>query len=239
MIVESLLEQGMLAAFSTRKGGVSAGGFASLNVDLRQDDNPACVEENRRQLKAVLEIEKESGLITITQPHGSRIVSIGELLDSQDEAEADGVFIEKHGHPVMLMFADCVPLILADIDKRHLVSIHAGWKGTAGGIAGYALARLLENGSRIGDIRAYFGPAIRGCCYEVHEETGHELGLNGSFPQQTDLIKLNSFQLTQAGINNEHIHDCRLCTACDDERFFSYRRDGKNTGRQASVAAII
>jgi copper oxidase (laccase) domain-containing protein len=106
--------------------------------------------------------------------------------------------------------------------------LHAGWRGLAGGILAEGVARLRGLGA--GRIAAAIGPGAGPCCYEVGPEVHAALGTSG---RTVDLKAIARTQLEDAGV--AEVHDAGLCTMCDPEAFFSHRRDGGVTGRQAGV----
>lgn len=162
-------------------------------------------------------------------------------------AETDGVVVVAPGVPVMLMFADCTPVVLYD-PKRHVGAVvHAGWRGTAQSIA-YKAACLLqeEYGCRAEDLVGVIGPAVGGCCYEVSDEVveavSGTVGMDSQFfvqvnaagRPQVDLQTVNQLQLEEAGIRA--LETLGYCTRCEEADLFSYRR-GEN-GRQMALLCL-
>lgn len=236
LVVDTLLDFGMYAAFSTRRGGVSKNPFTSLNLDERSGDDRIAVEMNLQLLRQALDLPIDSDLNQLDQRHGTTIIPMSALSD--ELCAGDGVSLDDSG-AVVLRFADCVPIALADTARRLLVTIHAGWRGLAQGMHLLAVSSLIDDGSRKQDIEVFFGPAIRGCCYEIGIDVLEALGVSAAKPSKFDLVSYTKLRLGEAGILRNNLHDPGLCTCCHPEFFYSYRRDGEKTGRQASIAAIL
>ena len=165
----------------------------------------------------------------------------------------DALFTRERGRPLAVFTADCVPLIVADPERRVLALAHAGWRGTVRGIAGRLVAALVEQGAaRPERLRAAIGPSIGPCCYEVDEPVVGPL--RAAFPEawegwvhpgapgrpghwSLDLWTANADQLAAAGIPAGRISNPRLCTGCRRDLFFSYRKEGM-AGRLATLAVL-
>lgn len=205
---------GGTALFTTRRGGVSEGPYASLNLGLWTDDDPAHVRRNRELAQGHTGAAR---LAQGRQVHGTRVV-----VDGQGIEEADGQVTTARGVAAMVLVADCLPVALAGADGVGVA--HAGWRGLAAGV--------LEAGvEATGAVAAAIGPGIGPCCYEVGDDVRAVFGTQGP---TLDLKAVARARLEAAGV--QEIHDCGLCTACDPERFFSHRRDRGVTGRQAGLA---
>jgi polyphenol oxidase len=205
---------GGTALFTTRRGGVSEGPYASLNLGLRTEDDAARVRANYERVR------KEAGTERLAQGrqvHGTRVV-----VDGQGIEEADGQVTSERGVAAIVLVADCLPVALAGPGRVGVV--HAGWRGLAGGV-------LEEGVEATGAVAAAIGPGIGPCCYEVGDDVRAAFGTS---ERTLDLKAIARARLEAAGVRE--IHDCGLCTACDGERFFSHRRDGGVTGRQAGLA---
>jgi YfiH family protein len=205
---------GGTALFTTRRGGVSEGPYASLNLGLRTEDDAARVRANYERVR------KEAGTERLAQGrqvHGTRVV-----VDGQGIEEADGQVTSERGVAAIVLVADCLPVALAGPGRVGVV--HAGWRGLAGGV-------LEEGVEATGAVAAAIGPGIGPCCYEVGDDVRAAFGTS---ERTLDLKAIARARLEAAGVRE--IHDCGLCTACDVERFFSHRRDGGVTGRQAGLA---
>ncbi len=220
------------AAFSSRAGGVSAGAFESLNLGIDAGDEPGSVVENRRRLCAALDLSPER-IATGRQVHGTGLAS-HDAPPGPGFAAAAGAIPEVDGHVtaepglVALVFAaDCLPVALAG--PSGVAMLHCGWRGLAGGI----VARGVE---AVGATHAAIGPGVGPCCYEVGDDVlGAFSGLDEGVTSghALDLAALARRMLRVAGV--EEIESATLCTSCEDDLFFSHRRDAGRTGRQAGL----
>lgn len=207
---------GATALFTTRRGGVSEGPYASLNVGLATQDDPERVAANRERVR---EHAGAARLAQGRQVHGTHVV-----IDGEGGEEADGQVTTRPGVAAIVLTADCLPVALAGPGAAGVV--HAGWRGLAGGVLEAGVAAL---GS--GPVAAAIGPGIGPCCYEIGDEVR---AVFASSERTLDLKAVARARLEAAGV--QEIHDCDLCTACDPQRFFSHRRDRGITGRQAGLA---
>ncbi len=223
---------GARAAFSTRVGGVGRPPFESLNLG-RLTGDPA-VQENRHRLAAAVGVDPERVLIG-RQVHGTEVLRHSSPTQPRAYAEpapglgdADGHVASTDGLVPLVFVADCLPVALAG--DGAVAMIHCGWRGMAGGI--------VERGVKGSSAKAAaIGPGIGPCCYEVGEEVlaaFESLGPGVASGRMLDLPEVARRLLERAGI--EQIEVSRLCTSCHPELFFSHRRDGEPTGRQAGLA---
>jgi polyphenol oxidase len=151
--------------------------------------------------------------------------------------EGDALIANRPGLAIAVRTADCYPILLADARNRAIAAVHAGWRGTAAQIVADTLKKMrAEFGSQPSDIFAAIGPGIGVCCYEVGEEVAHEFGLSGR--THLDLASENRKQLESAGVPRQNIEALGVCTFCDTERFFSYRREKEKAGRMTSFIRI-
>jgi YfiH family protein len=227
-------------AFSTRLGGVSEAEFASLNLGILTEDDPARVVVNRTRLceavdadpdGATMAWQRHGGTVTRAQPRG--IITPGTVYD-----HCDGLWSDAPGRAMLLLTADCMPIAIARSDGlRPAVEIlHAGWRGL---LAGIVAAGVRAIGAR--KLVAVIGPSIGPCCYEVGDEVaapfrqafGDDVVCEGN---KLDLWTAAERALRAAGV--EHVDRFDLCTACNGDRFFSHRRDHGRTGRQGVIAYV-
>lgn len=207
--------------FTTRRGGVSDGPYATLNLGPFTDDDPARVAENQRRVAAQAGVR---ALLRGRQVHGTRV-----SVDGEGGEEADGQATARRGAAPIVFVADCLPIAL--VAPGAVAMLHAGWRGLAGGVvaAGVAAVRRLAPEA---PIAAAVGPGAGGCCYEVGDEVRAAFGTTG---RTVDLKAIARGQLAAAGVDD--VRDAGLCTLCGDPQlFFSHRRDGGVTGRQAGLA---
>lgn len=238
-------------AFCTRRTGVSAGGFASLNAGDAVGDRQENVIENLNIIGAAFAIP-ENSLVMARQIHGDRIVEIGEAdLLPMPYPECDGFVTARPGIALGIKTADCMPILFADPRRRVAGALHAGWRGTALGIA-KKMVDIFRNrfSSQASDIVAMAGPAVGACCYEVDAPVFDAFaateGMTDCFTRpggkerwMFDLASANRLQLIHAGISEENIITAGICTACRRDLFFSHRAaQGKKEGRQLSFIML-
>lgn len=227
-----------LHAFSTRSGGVSEGAFASLNLGLSSGDDRERVLENRERFRRAGGFR---GPIQVGhQVHGA-VVNAAPLAPG---TQGDALVTAAAGVSLGVFVADCVPLLLEDSRTGAVAAVHAGWRGTAARVAAAAAeAMQARYGTRPGDLVAAIGPSIKGCCYQVGREVVAALGdlpdpaafvRHAGENATVDLQEANRQILAAAGVGTIHLSG--MCTHCDSEHFFSYRRDGERSGRM--LAAI-
>ena len=236
--------EGVVHGFTNRHGGVSAPPHDTLNLGLRNGDDRASVQTNRRAVAAALG-KADSKLITLRQIHGDDIVEVGHIAGSG--IEADGLWTRDPKAVIAVLVADCVPILFAHAEGRAVGAVHAGWRGTKAKIGAHMVRRFEKAGFTAADLRVAIGPAIGPCCFEVGGDVFEELfavfpDIAGAFHPSmdgghVDLWTLNQQMLQDAGISRDHIEVIDRCTLCSDG-FFSHRRDKGDTGRQAGVIAL-
>jgi YfiH family protein len=227
---------GAQAVFSTRLGGVSEGNFTSLNLGILTEDDEARVVENRGRLATALGLDSAS-IAVGHQVHGAELAFHGGPQAPSPFASPGAPIPQVDGHvlgPVqgaaLVFVADCLPVALAGPGGAAI--LHCGWRGLAAGI----VARGVE---AIGATDAAVGPGIGPCCYEVGEEVlaaFAPLGEGIAVDRMLDLPEVARRLLGEAGV--EQVETAGLCTSCEEELFFSHRRDEGRTGRQAGIVAV-
>ena len=228
---------GARAAFSARLGGVSEGEFKSLNLGRLAGDRADAVRENRHRLAAAIAIDPELVLIG-RQAHAAEVARHDGRTRPRAYAtpapglpEADGHATAQANLAPLVFVADCLPVALAG--PGGVAMIHCGWRGLAAGI--------VERGVEEVDARAAaVGPGIGPCCYEVGQEVLDAFELLGpgvADGRMLDLREVTRCLLERAGVTRVEISE--LCTSCNPDLFFSHRRDGGHTGRQAGIAWAI
>lgn len=227
---------GARVAFSTRRSGVSEGPYESLNLGVLTDDDPARVTHNRTLLSSDLGLDPASVAMG-WQVHGTELAEWdappprgrgGFATPGAELRKVDGHITSERMLGLLVLVADCVPVALAA--PGRVAMLHCGWRGLAGDIIARALAHFDEPPA------AAVGPAIGRCCYEVGPEVVDAFpNLDGvAQGRMLDLRAVASAKLREGGVDQiEHVD---LCTSCRADLFFSHRRDGGVTGRQAGVA---
>jgi polyphenol oxidase len=256
--------------FSTREGGVSSiYGESSLNLGWTKDDDPASVAENRRRFLSECcgdaPGETDFQMVTLKQVHSGLVLPIrqedevleGKLQTADGKAvlECDGSITDVPGVMLGIQTADCVPVLVADVEKRVVAAFHAGWRGTVAKIVEHGIDQMqMEHGSRPEDLIAAIGPSIGACCYAVGDEVRSGFGAQFGYAEELfrtadagtmhlDLWEANRRQLLVAGVSSERITVVEECTACTrnergERRYFSHRADHGFAGRMMSAVGI-
>ncbi len=194
-----------------------------------------------RGLRGLAEL---AGLRCPRQVHGIAVATAQQCAGQDPPPEADAVISEEIGVRIAVVTADCLPILLAGDRGRVVAAVHAGWRGLAGGVISACLAALRERLEKSERVAAVIGPHIGKCCYEVDEpllgaleERFSEALPRALHQSRTDHARLDLGLLAREALRAEGVENDRIgfvegaCTACDAERFYSYRRDGPETGR--------
>ncbi len=224
--------------FTTRKGGVSVGPYASLNVSPHVGDDREAVVENRRRAARAVGAGRER-LVSLLQVHGNRVVEFPEAAAGRGSTEADGVILRSPrdaGAAAALLSADCVPVVL--VGQEVFAILHGGWRGLLAGVLQEGVRAL---GAQVQE--AFVGPSIGPCCYEVGPELvqafagrfGPEVVRTDS---RVDLWEAAALALAEAGVDRARVANGRLCTKCSADVFYSHRREGPHTGRQGALVCV-
>lgn len=246
---------GVVHGFSTRVGGVSPPPFDSLNlgslaksVEPGDDSDPnANVAENFRRFRAAIGAAKRVR-VAVRQVHGSGVWSPPSgAVKPGDEPEADAIVTGDPLQMAVVRTADCAPVLLATPDGKRVAAAHAGWRGLVAGVLGRAVETLAErSGAEPRELVAAVGPAIGVEAYEVGPEVAkafHDAELMpvvrldfGDKPH-VDLRAAVVLRLAAAGLDPDRIDTTDHCTHRDADWFYSYRRDGRRSGRLAAAIA--
>lgn len=186
-------------------------------------------------------------LCSMEQVHGCGIASTAEVLTGGCIRGVDGMVVDHSNVVAMALSADCPLIAVFDPRRRVLGVAHAGWRGTVGRIAGKLVEVMVEkHGCNASTMLAAISPSAGPCCYEVGDDVTvaaaalphcERLIVHKDASVHFDLWSANAAQLIDAGIAANRIDLAGLCTICD-RRFFSYRRDGKDTGHAALLATL-
>jgi YfiH family protein len=194
---------------------------------------PESREETRRRVARAL--LRHGRLHLLAQVHGATV----HAAPWEGHPDGDAAVAAEPGLIVGVETADCLPILLVDPVGRRAAAVHAGWRGTAAGVAKAAVAALVSAGTRRGDVVAALGPGIGACCYEVGDELREAFGpagarFFGEGPRgrlHLDVRAANVHQLLEAGLAEGRIHHVADCTSCRGDLYYSFRRDGRATGR--------
>ena len=188
-------------------------------------------------------------IASLTQVHGTdvRVFDRPSQVESQGLPPGDALVTNQPNLLVLVRTADCVPILVADMKRRVIAAIHAGWRGTLSGIVSKTLSVLqTQFDSRVDDLRVGIGPSIGVCCFEVDGPVMQPLQATVPFWEDVveqagaadkamlNLKKLIARQLAQCGIVETAISQVDSCTKCDPEMFYSYRREGRVNGTMMS-----
>jgi polyphenol oxidase len=243
LTVPELARHGIHIAFTSRHGGASARPYASLNLSYVSGDDPEVVRVNRaRALRAV---GAEPGSWTGSrQVHGSRSERVGapERGSGWDSPatvipETDALWTDTPDVTIVVLTADCTPVVLVDPHRRRVGVVHAGWRGL---IAGVTETTVEAMGGGDG-LRAFVGPSIGPCCYEVGPDVAAQAkGRLGDVVRSRgerthlDLWAGTMRSLARAGVRE--MWPAALCTKCEPDRFYSHRAG--DLGRQGALVRI-
>lgn len=235
--------------FTTRLGGVSTGHLSSMNIGAHRGDAPENVEENLRILGTAVGFSLED-LVATKQTHSDIVRRVGRgdrggYMVEGASAECDALITNESGVGLTVFTADCTPILLYDPVTGAVGAAHAGWRGTAKGIAARTVeAMAKEFGCQPQNICVAIGPNIGPCCFEtdadVPDAMVHAFGdgayahirqENGKY--YVNLKELNALCLRNAGVR--HIEISPLCTACRQDLFWSHRRVGQMRGSQGAI----
>lgn len=241
---------GVPHCFTTRYGGVSTGHLASLNIGASRGDDPENVAKNYRILANALGFS-EDDLVLTRQTHSDIVRAVtaedaGKGLSHSLYPECDGLITNAPGVALAVFTADCTPILLWDSVTGAVGAVHAGWRGTAAGIAQKCVEAMVKHyDCDPKNIHAAIGPNIGACCFETDAdvpdamttalgaEAAPYITQNGS-KYHLDLKAINALFLKRAGVTRIEVSTC--CTACEPERFWSHR---VTRGERGSQGAII
>ncbi len=235
------------AIATTRHGGVSAAPYDCLNLGQHVGDDPAHVAANRAQLGQRVPYP----IAWLNQVHGVAVADAAHVVASHTVIDADACIATEAGAACVIMTADCLPVLFADLNGKVVGAAHAGWRGLAAGVLGKTVAAMRAADPAAGDIIAWLGPAIGPHQFEVGSEVLDTFVASAIDDAEKQIIfAAFSDHPTSAGKHYANIYAlarCLLlrdgvrqvsggdhCTVTEAGQFFSYRRDGR-TGRQASL----
>ena len=245
--------EGVAHGFSTRLGGVSPAPWDSLNLGVGRGDTMENVQENYRRFCAVLGMDDRRAVLSKQIPedvvrHVTEADAGKGLYRDRDYSSVDGMVTNVPHLPLVVFSADCNVILLYDPVGRAIGACHAGWRGTALGIAKKTAQEMVQLfGCEARNIRAAIGPAIGQCCFETDEDVptalrealGEEVApyitWNGT-KYHIDLKAVNALWLRKAGV--ERIDICDHCTACRPDLYWSHRKMGNARGAQIAMIAL-
>lgn len=249
----------LMNAFSTRKGGVSKGQYAEMNLSFTVGDDPETVRENYRIFGEAIGVRREQ-MIYAAQTHTNNVMRVdssrkgmGVVFD-RDYDDIDGLVTNEPGVCLVGSYADCVPLYFVDPVKRCIGLSHSGWRGTVSKIGRNTIELMQkEFGTDPSDLVCCIGPCICGDCYEVSSDVIEEFGKNYRSDQMEkicrpvpgknekymlDLAMANCLQFEDCGVKSENIVMPDLCTACNKDLLHSHRATGGKRGGNCAFLMI-
>lgn len=240
-------------AFSTRFGGVSQGDFCSLNLGSGRGDNPEAVRENYSRWCELFGAEAENCCVT-KQVHGNavQIVSFSDrhIPMSETPYDADGIVTGEKNLPIFCFTADCVPVLLYDMEGHSVGAIHCGWKSSVADILKEAVDAMAQLGTVSKNIVAALGPSIGKCCFETDADVPEAISryLSGDTSNlwtlqrgkyYVDLRAANARRLNQLGVKVENIDISAECTMCSHDKYWSARYCGRHGKKRGNLSAGI
>lgn len=228
-----------IVAFSTtRLGGFSTRPYDSLNLGMHVKDSPEHVKKNRDLLRTTMDLPREPAWLQ--QTHSTIAVEVNEQFSY---CAADAGYSRDKNQIAVVMTADCLPLLVCNKLGTEVAAIHAGWRGLADGVIEATIAKLA---SKPEDLLVWLGPAIGPLAFEVGLDVYEKFLQNPEAKLAFQLFKtdkwlMDIYMLARQRLNKlgiKSIYGGSYCTYTDEQRFFSYRRDG-DTGRMASLIYIV
>lgn len=256
--------QGFRHCFTTRKGGVSTGVFASLNLSFTRGDDRDAVMENYRRVASYFG-KKPEDIVTSDQTHTTTVHEVGRpasgfgVTRPRAYSDVDGLITNEPGVVLATFYADCVPLYFIDPVHRAIGLSHSGWRGTVGRMGRETLMAMEAHyGTRPEDVYAAIGPSICKDCYEVSSDVaeaffdafpehpeiledrgfpyGHSNNLVMDHKYQLDLWRANEVVLLECGVLPEHLAVTNVCTCCNSNELFSHRA---SHGKRGNLGAFL
>lgn len=248
-MIRSAALEGVAHGFLGRKGGLSTGTYAGLNVGTGSEDDPETVAANRRlATEAVL---PGASLATLYQIHSADALVVRVAVEGPLRPKGDALVTDRPGLALGILTADCAPVLLADRDAGVVAAAHAGWKGALGGVTDSAIAAMESLGAQRSRIAAAIGPCIARASYEVDAAFARRFEVDDPANErfltpgradhaQFDLEAYVAHRLAAAGI--ARVEALGLDTYAEETRFFSYRRathrGEPNYGRQIAIIGV-
>jgi YfiH family protein len=238
----TIFPKGVIAAQSTRLGGVSQAPYSTLNLGLYTDDNADDVLENRTRFFEALG-GTTNQVCGAHQVHGTKVA----VFEKAEELNGFDAFItNQKGLFLAATIADCTPILIYDKEKEAIAAVHAGWKGTIGNIVGICLDKMNEQyGTNPINCLAYIGACIAACDFEVDADVAdHFAKAYKRWDEEkgkyfVDLKETNKALLMKKGLKAENIEISPYSTVTDNHLFFSHRKEKGRTGRALAVISML
>jgi len=234
----------ILHAYTTRLDGVSIHGnnLAYHINDIKED-----VDKNHYTLARSMQYPLKR-LVHMQQVHRDGIVIIEHDYNFESTPTCDALITQEKNIPLMVMVADCIPILIYDPVKKVIATVHAGRTGIFSKILPKTINKMKERyTSNVKDINVSFGPSIHQCCYQVGPEIkkeakqlkyGYAIKTDDENNYYLDLVSIGYEQLISLGIRKSNIEVSTYCTACNTDTFYSYRAENNNCGRFAGIIML-
>jgi len=231
----------IFCAFSTRIGGFSKNQYSTMNMGLTSGDNIDTVRKNRKQWFSTLDIN-ENKLAIPKQIHSAFVKRVNKAGIYDD---TDGLYTDNQELILSVQTADCLPIFLFEPENKIIAIVHAGWQGTVKGII-LKILEKLENDFKIhaNQMKVAIGPGIQSSCFELRED------VYSKFPPEylyehddtekkyLDLQLFVKNQFISSGIIENNIFVDSTCTHCENQKYYSYRRDKNHSGRMMGIISF-
>jgi len=248
LIHSTLLSQDVLSScFTTRLDGVSKRPYQSNNLAFHVGDNKEDVLLNHQHLAKSMGYDHQR-VVHMRQIHSDKVIIVDPLLhDFENPPECDALITDQTNIPLMVMTADCTPVLFFDPVNRVIAVAHAGRAGALQGIVSKTIEKMSKHfGTHTEELLIVLGPSIGPCCYEVGETIAQEVTESGYahavvHKEGSYMLDVNAIihrQLQEAGVVKTHIDDLSICNACHHDTYFSYRADHQRTGRFCGVIML-
>lgn len=249
--ISSFEETGLVRhGFSTREGGVSGGCYSSMNLRFNCDDTKENVFKNYEIIAGALGMDYKR-LVLSKQVHEDVIYTADEadtgngITHENAFTSVDALITDKSNIPLVTLFADCTPVFFLDPVSRVIALAHSGWRGTVKRISAKVINKMRDDyGSNPSDILTAIGPSIRECHFEVGDEVaeiflrefGGKTAVKYGEKYHVNMQTAIKIQLMDAGVREENIDDCGICTYCQSDLLFSHR---KTNGQRGNLGAFL
>ena len=248
----------IVAAFSTKLGGVSKGDCESMNLSFNRNDNPDDVLKNHEIFAKAVGYDVKNCVLS-DQVHSTNIRRVTHedcgkgIFKASDIVNTDGLICNEKDVVLMTFYADCVPLYFYD-EAHHAIGLsHSGWRGTVGKMAIKTIDMMKqEYGSNTDDIIGVIGPSICQDCYEISEDVAQQFKTTYTNEQSNNLLKINNngkyqlnlhqanvYNMLGGGLKKENIYVTDICTCCNPKLLFSHRASNGQRGGLCGFLEII
>ncbi len=240
-------EPGVAHAIFTRFGGTSTGAFESLNIGMNSGDDKTVIARNRKLITLKMGMKP---FVFLNQVHGDSVKVLKHDDNDMDQTfepgietyTADAIISDIKNVFLVIQVADCQAVMLYDPEKKVVANVHSGWRGSIANITGKTIDKMVEIFGCLPDnMLAGISPSLGPCCAEFRDYKTlipeHLWKYKQTDRDYFDFWKMTEDQLMEKGLKKDNIENMRICTVCNNDVFFSYRKE-KNTGRFACVISL-